>query len=181
MCSPVVETWGTTTSQQPTLARALAKSAIAARAAAGAACVLLLGCDSSSVAPASRSPRPAGTFVLDRSAPDSAFDAVAAPIPAGRSCVTFVSSLRFASPDSVIETRRYVLPSFVPPTTLVDTGTATFIGAGSYQLAYSHRVDTAAAQVSNDAVTQLSVIEHFDNNTDCLTTRIQLSYRLQGP
>jgi hypothetical protein len=179
MFSPAVETWETTTSQQPTPARALAKSAMIARAAAGAACVLLLGCDSSSVAPGS--PRPAGTFVLDRSAPDSAFDAVAAPIPAGRSCVTFVSSLRFAAPDSVIETRRYVLPSFVPQTTLVDTGTATFIGAGSYQLAYSHRVDTAAAQVSNDAVARLSVIEHFGNNSYCLTTRIVLSYRLEGP
>jgi len=144
----------------------------------GAAFVLLLGCDSSVVAPAS--PGPAGTFLLERSAQDSASDAIASPVFVGRGCVTFVSSLRFVAPDSVVATRQFVLPSFAPKTTVVDTGTATSIGAGTFQLTYSTRVDTAVAQVSDGAVTQLSVTEHFFNTTDCLTNRIVLSYKLQG-
>jgi len=153
-----------------------------ARAFAGIVIASVLGCGSGVVAPPPRSPLPVGTFQLGRSAQDSTFQAVASPVYVGRGCVTFVSRLRFVAPDSVMETRQFVLPPVGPNTiaTEVDTGAVTPVSAGIFQLSYSTRVDTAVTQVSNGVVTQLSVTEHFFNTTDCLTNRIVLSYSLQG-
>ncbi len=145
----------------------------------------LISCGSSVTAPPlSENPRPTGTFFLVRSAQDSSSSVVAPPAGVGNSCVTFVSRLKFVASDSVIATHQFVLPSQGGNNTIVtetDAGAATAIDVGTFRLSYPTRVDTASAQLSNGAVTQLTVNEHFASSTACPTARLRLSYRLQAP
>lgn len=149
-----------------------------------AALVLLAGCGVSTTAPQNGNPRPTGTFVLVQSAQDSSSEVVAAPAGATNSCVTFVSRLRFAAPDSVVATRQFVLPSSGGTGTIVtqvDAGIVTTISGGALRLAYPARIDTASVQMTNGAITQVNVGEHFVSSSQCQTARVPLSYKLQLP
>src|SRR5690348_15189864 len=93
----------------------------------------LLACGSSTVAPPSQGPAPAGTFVLDRSPQDSAIQSVAYPMPTGRVCATLSTTLRFFGGDSVVETRRYVSSDGTSiAATDVDSGVVARVGASTF-------------------------------------------------
>lgn len=157
------------------------------RAFASVILAFLQACGSSTVAPTSAGPFPVGTFVFARSTQDSTSQRLASPVPVGRTCVTFGSTLRFDGAYSVVATRQFFLPGWASQSvvTEVDTGVVMRVAAGTFQLSYpgrpyQTRFDTASTLVSDSTVVQLSTIEHFGNTTDCLTDRITLSYRIQG-